>query len=189
MSARADRQRVTAQARLLSSLGAPGQTGPRAGRLARRLAGRPEVSLAYADVVATPDWAAWPADRREALAGFAAATACAGILRRSIDGRSLTRVVRRIGEPALDAILAAPPGLVAPIAGVEAALADEAGFLALGAGVLLAEAEGSPAVQARLQDFFLVPPLAVEAQAGRAAAHAARGLFMAFEAGALEAAA
>lgn len=189
MNARADRERLGAQARLLTSVGAPECVGPRAARLARRLAGRPETVLAFADIAAAPDWAAWPAERRARLADFAAAAACTATLQRSIDGRRLARVARRIGEPALDAVLASPPGLVPAIPQAEGALADEATFVALGAAVLLAEVADRPAATQRLRDLFDVAPLALDPERGRSAAHVARGLFMAFEAGALEAAA
>ncbi len=189
MNARADRERLSAQARLLTSVGAPGSVGPRAARLARRLAGRPETVLAFADVAAAPDWAAWPVERRAHLADFAAAAACTAVLQRSIDGRRLARVARRIGEAALDAVLASPPGLVPAIPQAEDALADDAAFAALGAAVLLAEVAGQPAAVGRLRDLFDVAPPALDPERGRSAAHVARGLFMAFEAGALEAAA
>lgn len=188
MSAKADRQRLVVQARLLAGAGASGG-GPRAARLARRLKGRPEAALAFADIDAVPDWAAWPDARRRALGDFAAAAACTEALRRTIDGRRLARVARRIGDPALDAILATPPGLVSPIADAETALASDESFAALGAAVLLAEVAGRPAAAARLAELFPAVPPAIDAEAGRRAAHAARGLFMAFEAGALEAAA
>ncbi|WP_233247657.1 hypothetical protein, partial [Caulobacter endophyticus] len=158
-------------------------------RLARRLAGRGEGGLAYADLAAALDWTAWPAERRSRLADFAAAAACTDILRRTIDGKRLARVARRIGEPALDAVLASPPGLVAAIPQAQAALGDDEAFTALGAGVLLAEAGRRPVLVARLSEFFDVAPLAIDPDRGLSAAHAARGLFMAFEAGALEAAA
>ncbi len=189
MNARADRQRLVGQARLLGAIGVPAPVGPRAARLARRLAGRAGTPLAFADVAAVPDWAAWPAERRARLADFAAAAACAEILRRTIDGRRLGRVARRIGEPALDAVLASPPGLVAAFAQAEGALADDEAFCALGAGVLLAEAGRRPAAAMRLAELFAVAPLAIDPDQGLGAAHAGRGLFMAFEAGALEAAA
>ncbi|PVM89196.1 hypothetical protein DDF62_11795 [Caulobacter radicis] len=189
MNARADRQRLVAQARLLDAIGAPAPVGPRAARLARRLNGRAETPLAFADVAAAPDWAAWPVERRARLADFAAAAACTEVLQRTIDGRRLARVARRIGEPALDAVLASPPGLVAAIPQAQAALADDEAFSALGAGVLLAEVGRRPAAVARLSELFQVAPLAIDPDRGLGAAHAARGLFMAFEAGALEAAA
>lgn len=194
MNARADRERLVAQARLLGCVGASAPVGPRAARLARRLIVRGpmadgEGAFAFADVAATPDWAAWPAGRRARLADFAAAAACTDVLRRSIDGKRLARVARRIGEPALDAILASPPGLVAAIPQAESALGGDETFSALGAGVLLAEAGARPALAARLSELFDVAPLAIDPDRGLSAAQAARGLFMAFEAGALEAAA
>ncbi|KSB89770.1 hypothetical protein AS593_01720 [Caulobacter vibrioides] len=189
MNARADRRRLVAQARLLGAVGAPAPVGPRAARLARRLSRRTQAPLAFADVAAAPDWAVWPAERRARLADFAAAAACTEILRRTIDGKRLARAARRIGEQALDAVLASPPGLVATIPQAESALADDEAFTALGAGVLLAEAGGRPALVARLSELFEVAPLAIDPDRGLSAAHAAHGLFMAFEAGALEAAA
>ncbi len=189
MNARADRQRLVAQARLLDAIGAPAPVGPRAARLARRLNGRADAPLAFADVAAAPDWAAWPAERRARLVDFAAAAACTEILRRTIDGKRLARVARRIGEPALDAVLASPPGLVATIPQAQGALGDDEAFSALGAGVLLAEVGRRPAAVARLAELFAVAPLAIDPDRGLGAAHAGRGLFMAFEAGALEAAA
>jgi hypothetical protein len=189
MNARADRQRLVAQARLLGAVGAAAPVGPRAARLGRRLSRRTEAPLAFADLAAAPDWIAWPAERRARLADFAAAAACTDILRRTIDGKRLARVARRIGEPALDAVLASPPGLVAAIPQAQSALGDETAFTALGVGVLLAEAGRRPALFARLCELFDVAPLAIDPDRGLSAAHAARGLFMAFEAGALEAAA
>lgn len=189
MNARADRQRLVAQARLLGAIGLAAPIGPRAARLARRLSGRAEAPLAFSDVAAAPDWAAWPEQRRLRLADFAAAAACTEVLRRTIDGRRLARVARRIGEPALDAVLASPSGLVATIPQAPAALGDDEAFSALGAGVLLAEVGRRPAVVSRLSELFEVVPLAIDPDRGLGAAHVARGLFMAFEAGALEAAA
>lgn len=86
-------------------------------------------------------------------------------------------------------MLASPPGLVAAIPQAALALGDEDAFSALGAGVLLAEVGRRPVAVARLSELFEVAPLAIDPDRGLGAAHAARGLFMAFEAGALEAAA
>ncbi|MBI1682727.1 hypothetical protein [Caulobacter hibisci] len=189
MSARADRERLACQARLLATIGAPAEVGPRAARLGRRLAGRAAAPARFDDVAAMPDWAGWPAPRRESLADFAAACACTAALQRCIDGRRLARVARRIGEPALDAILATPPGLVPVLPEAAAALGEDASFAALGAGVLLCEVGNRPASVERLRPLFAAAPLTLDVERGRSVAHAARGLFMAFEAGALEAAA
>jgi len=183
MSAAA-RARIVARARLLDG---PSALGPRARRLWRRLGGRTPPPLSFDDVAALPDWASWPRERQETFLVLAAATACAPILRRTIDGRILARVAEKVGEGALDAVLSAPPGLV-PDAPCEAALASDEGLRALGAAVLLSEVVDRPALAGRLARLLHVEPWPLPPDIGRIALHAARGGLMALEAGATEAA-
>ncbi|MGR4862168.1 hypothetical protein [Caulobacter sp. LARHSG274] len=183
MSAAA-RAGIVAKARLLDAPAAP--LGPRARRLWRRLGGRTLVApLSFDDVAALPDWASWPRERQETFLFLAAATACAPILRRTIDGKILARVAGKVGEGALDAVLSAPPGLI-PDAPCEAALASDEGLRALGAAVLLADVVDRPALAGRLARLLDVEPWPLPPDIGRIALHAARGGLMALEAGATE---
>lgn len=186
MTAADARARIAAQARILDAADRPGALGPRARRLSRRLAERagraPAPPLAFADLLAAPDWASWPPERRETFLHLAGAVACAPVLRRTIDGRILARLARRIGEAALDAVLAIPSGLV-PASACEAALGGDDGLRALGAAVLLSDVGERPALAARLARLLEAEPWPLAPSVGRAALHAARGCLTALELG------
>ncbi|KRA67134.1 hypothetical protein ASD89_02635 [Caulobacter sp. Root656] len=196
MSGADARARIVAQACVLDAAGAPAglavDLGARARRLSRRLAesaGRgcaPAVD--FADIAALPDWASWPVERRDLFVHLAGAMACAPALRRTIDGRVLARLARRLGEATLDAVLATPAGLIPP-SPCDTALASDAGLRDLGAAVLLSELADRPALSVRLAHLLDAQPWPLPAVVGQAALHAARGSLLAFEAGAMEAAA
>ncbi|TCS15926.1 hypothetical protein [Caulobacter sp. BK020] len=196
MSGADARARIVAQARVLDAAGAPAglpvDLGARARRLSRRLAehaGRGcAPAVAFADVAALPDWASWPVERRDLFVHLAAAMACAPALRRTIDGRVLARLARRLGEATLDAVLATPPGLIPP-SPCDTALASDEGLRDLGAAVLLSELADRPALSMRLAHLLDAQPWPLPAAVGQAALHAARGSLLALEAGLMEAAA
>jgi len=193
VSGAAARARIVAQARVLDAAGAPAgaqvELGARARRLSRRLAERsgrgPAPAVAFADVAALPDWAAWPAERRELFLHLAGAVACAPALRRTIDGRILSRLARVLGETVLDTVLSTPPGLIPP-APCDQALASDEGLRGLGAAALLSELADRPALSARLARLLDAQPWPLPAATGRAAQHAARGCLMTIEAGLTE---
>jgi hypothetical protein len=190
VSAAADaRARIVAKARLLDGPAIPVPLGPRARRLWRRLGDRggrtPWTPLSFDDVAALPDWAGWPRERRETSMSLAAVTVCAPVLRLTIDGKLLARLAARIGEGALDAVLATPPGLI-PAAPCEAALASDEDLRALGAAVLLSEVVDRPALADRLVRLLDIEPWPLSHHIGRMALHAARGGLMALEAGMME---
>jgi hypothetical protein len=191
MSGAEARARIVAQARLLDAASGPA-LGGRARRLSRRLderAGRgPTPAVAFADVAALPDWASWPAERRDLLLHLAAATACAPALHRTIDGRVLARLAGKLGEATLDAVLATPPGLTPP-SPCDTALASDEGLRDLGAAVLLSELADRPTLSARLARLLDAQPWPLPAAVGQAALHAARGTLLALEAGLMETAA
>jgi len=195
MSGAEARARIVAQARVLDAAGAPlptAELGGRARRLSRRLAERaghgPTPPVDFADVAALPDWAAWPVERREVFLHLAGAMACAPALHRTIDGRVLARLARRLGEATLDAVLAAPVGLIPP-SPCDTALASDEGLRDLGAAVLLSDLADHPGLSARLARLLNVQPWPLPPAVGRAALHAARGSLLAIEAGLMETAA
>lgn len=197
MSGADARAALALRARILDAVGAPtalGPTalGPRARRLSRRLAdrarGEPMAPVAFADIAALPDWASWPPARLRTFVDLAGAMACAPALHRTVDGKVLRRLAGRIGEDALDAVLALPPGLIPP-APCDAALASDEGLRAVGAAVLLSEVADRPALSARLARLLDVEPWPLAPAAAQAALQAARGGLMALEVGRMEAAA
>jgi len=196
MSGADARARIVAQARVLDAAGAPVglpvDLGGRARRLSRRLAERAGRGVApavdFADLAALPDWASWPVERRDLLVHLAGAMACAPALRRTIDGRVLARLARRLGEATLDAVLATPPGLIPP-SPCDTALASDQGLRDLGAAVLLSELTDRPALSIRLAHLLDAQPWPLPTTVGQAALQAARGSLLAVEAGQTEAAA
>ncbi len=192
MSGADARARLVAQARVLDAVGAPaGLTlalGGRARRLAERAGRGSAPAVAFADVAALPDWASWPTERRDLFVHLAGAMACAPALRRTIDGRVLVRLARRLGETTLDAVLATPAGLIPP-SPCDTALASDAGLRDLGAAVLLSELADRPALSIRLAHLLDAQPWPLPPAVGQAALHVARGGLLALEAGATEAAA
>jgi hypothetical protein len=191
MSGADARARIVAQARVLDAAGAAG-VGGRARRLSRRLAERagraPMPAVDFADVAALPDWASWPRERRELFVHLAGAMACAPTLHRTIDGRVLARLARRLGEAPLDAVLATPHGLIPP-SPCDTALANDESLRDLGAAVLLSDLTDRPALSVRLALLLDVQPWPLSPTVGQAALHAARGGLMAIEAGLMETAA
>jgi hypothetical protein len=189
MSGAGARAALALKARVLDAVGAPAKLGPRARRLSRRLAdrarGEPTAPVAFADVAALPDWASWPPTRLRTFVDLAGAMACAPALHRTVDGKLLRRLAGRIGEDALDAVLALPPGLIPP-APCEAALASDEGLRAVGAAVLLSEAADRPALSARLARLLDIEPRPLPPAVGLSALQAARGGLMALEAGRME---
>lgn len=135
-----------------------------------------------------PDWASWPIERRELFVHLAGAMACAPALHRTIDGRVLARLARRLGEATLDAVLATPPGLIPP-SPCDTALASDESLRDLGAAVLLSDLADRPALSARLARLLDAQPWPLPIAVGQAAQHAARGSLMAIEAGVMETAA
>ena len=186
------RARTVAQARVLDAAGQPAALGGRARRLSHRLAERagrgPAPAIDFADVAALPDWASWPAERRELFLNLAGAMACAPALHRTIDGRVLARLARKLGEATLDAVLAVPAGLIPP-SPCDTALASDQSLRDLGAAVLLSDLIDRPALSARLARLLDVQPWPLPPAVGQAALHAARGGLMAIEAGLMETAA
>lgn len=143
-------------------------------RLARRLGGaRPATPpLSLDDIAAAPEWATWPAHRRDRLARIAGAAAVAPTLAHAISGDVLLHVAQSIGAVALDAVLSLPGELPA-IADRRAESGDDAALLRLGAAVLLTEV-ARPTLRLRLTALFDdVAPATPEA-AGRLIAKAAR---------------
>lgn len=189
MSGADARARIVAQARVLDG---PSALGGRARRLSRRLAERagrgPTPAVDFADVAALPDWASWPIERRDLFVHLAGAMACAPALHRTIDGRVLARLARRLGEATLDAVLATPPGLIPP-SPCDTALASDESLRDLGAAVLLSDLADRPALSARLARLLDAQPWPLSIAVGQAAQHAARGSLMAIEAGLMETAA
>lgn len=193
MSGADARGRIVAQARMLDAAGgAPVALGGRARRLSRRLAERaghgPVPEVDFADIAALPDWASWPAGRRDLFLHLAGAMACAPALHRTIDGRVLTRLARKLGETTLDAVLATPPGLIPP-SPCDTALASDEGLRGLGAAVLLSDLVDRPALSARLARLLDAQPWPLPIAVGQAALHVARGSLLAIEAGLMETAA
>lgn len=192
MSGAEARATIALKARTLDAVGAPAELGPRARRLSRLLAdcarGEPTAPVAFADVAALPDWASWSPARLRTLVDLAGAMACAPALHRTVDGKVLRRVAGRIGEDALDAVLAIPPGLIPP-APCEAALTSDEGLRAVGAAVLLSEVADRSALSDRLVRLLDVEPWPLAPAVGLSALQAARGGLMAIEAGRMEVAA
>ena len=192
MSGAEARAAIALKAHVLDAVGPPADLGPRARRLARLLAdrtrGEPMAPVAFADVATVPDWVSWSPARLRTFVDLAGAVACAPALHRTVDGKVLRRVAGRIGEDALDAVLAIPPGLIPP-APCEAALASHEGLRSLGAAVLLSEVADRPALFARLVRLLDVEPWPLAPAVGLSALQAARGSLMAIEAGRMEVAA
>ena len=192
MSGADARARIVAQARVLDAVGGAAALGGRARRLSHRLAERagrgPAPAVDFADVAALPDWASWPRERRDLFVHLAGAMACAPALRRTIDGRVLARLARKLGETTLDAMLATPPGLI-PASSCDTALASDEGLRDLGAAALLPDVADRPALSARLARLLDAQPWPLPPAVGQAALHAARGGLMAIEAGRMETAA
>lgn len=137
---------------------------------ARRLAQRSQAPLAFDDLLAAPDWLAWEAPQRARLAILAGAAAVAPAWRRSVDGAVLRRAGGVLGEPVLDALLAAPDG--GPAADDREAQAAEPEALArLGRAALAAEVPERAALTERLARLLdarpwpQVAPAAIQARA------------------------
>lgn len=159
----ARRAEIAARAKALSG----GNLGPRA----RRLAGRLNAPLAYADVAAAPDWVLWSETARQDLARIAGVAACAPKLRKTIDGKALRIFAQTIGADRLDALLAAPA--LGESDGVEVLPDSIETLAALGAAALRADAEAS-ALASRLAVLLPAADVTIDPAAGRAAAAQAR---------------
>lgn len=170
MSGRAE---IVARARALAG----GDLGPRA----RRLAGRLATPLAFEDVAAAPDWVLWPEPARRELAQATGVAACAPRLRRTIDGKALRIFAETIGPDRLDALLSGPAldhhdGPEVLPDGIEA-------LTALGAAALRAEATDRPELAERLGVLLPTSNTTMTPAAARAACAQARQ-WMAIDGGA-----
>lgn len=106
----------------------------------QRPAPGPHPALDWEALALWPDWADWPAGRRERLALLAGALFCAPLMRRWIDRARLDEVAALIGPAEFDAVLQAGEDfeLASALADLPARGAVRAPLAAAGAGVLLA---------------------------------------------------
>lgn len=115
---------------LIASAGGPGER--RAQALLRRLAGDAAAPVALDALTHVPAWLRLPHAAQARLAERVALVATGPQLARSIDGRLLGDIAERVGEPVLDAVLAAP------IAGDGLAPVPAGGLAELGFGLMRA---------------------------------------------------